>query len=515
MPRDILVNLKNVSIQLQDSPLIDKLSFSVHCGELVALIGPNGCGKTTILKLVESRWRDDARTLADEGFRISGSVVFASDTNLVYLPQSLTATIRSAGDTSDAKPDALAVESRLCAEFGLAKARDAEGAMSDGERQKRALVATLLSDADLYLLDEPTNYLDMTGITALEHHLERLIRLRRGVILVTHDRTLVENFATQTLLITNNGIFHSSGGSSAVLSLRDSDYQSRNKRAGDIRTKIRQLQADMNAKAGWAAAKEKQKIGGGGAKGHISRLSMKLAKRAKAAQHRAQKEIDRLQKTKPYVPKRLNLQFPQNEIRNRDVFSLKDVSFRYSDGREPALLKEITLSGTTRDKTCLMGTNGAGKTTLVRLILNQLRPQSGTVYLNDSAKTAYIPQGLHGLFGAERLLDNFADCGCDETTIRVHLGAALLRGDKVHEPLSHFSYGELMRAAIVRCLLSGAEFLFLDEPTSHLDIESIEVLEQMLGDFNGGVLMISHDRTFVENVAERLFVLEGGRLRLV
>lgn len=513
MPRDILVNLKNVSIHIQDSPLIDTLSFSVHRGELVALIGPNGCGKTTLLDLIVAQWRSAVSALTEDGIRASGSVVFHTGTTLAYLPQALKAEnpLRAAGTGRDTRVS----ESRLCADFGLPDVPEAEGALSDGERQKRALVDTLLRDADLYLLDEPTNYLDMTGITALEHHLEQRLRRGHGAILVSHDRALVDHLATETLLMTNQGVFHSAGGSRSVLALREADHRSRNRQASDIRKKITQLQFDMTAKAGWAANKEKQKIGAGGAKGHISRLSAKLAKRAKIAQRRAQTEIELLKHTKPYVPKRLNLQFPSYEIRHRDVFTLKDVSFTYSGEPGPPLLEGITLAGTTREKTCLMGANGTGKTTLLRIIIRQLLPRRGTVYVNEAVKTAYIPQGLQGLFGSERLLDNFTDCGCDETTVRVHLGAALLRGDKVHEPLSHFSYGELMRAAIVRCLLERAEFLILDEPTSHLDIESIEVLERMLGDFGGGILMISHDRTFVENVAERLYVLEGGRLRLV
>ena len=515
MSREILVNFKDVSIHLQNSILLEHLSLSVHRGELLAIIGPNGCGKSTILNVLMAQYRDEAGELANAGFRVTGSVTLASHIETFYLRQSLMADAERGARSSDAEHGTLASEVRLRSEFGLAEDAALGSMMSDGESQKQALIGALLTEADLILLDEPTNYLDLTGITALEHHLEKLKRQGRGTILVTHDRTLVDNLATRTVLISRYGIFHSTGGSSAAGSLRDRDYESRRRRAGDMRKKIRQLQADMTAKAGWAAAKEKQKIGGGAAKGHISRLSMKLAKRAKVAQHRAEKEIERLEEIKPFVVKRLNLNFPDYEIRNRDVFSLKKVSFGFPNGRNSYLLKDITLSGTTRDKTCLMGGNGSGKSTLLKLILREFKPRRGSCYLNEAVNTAYVPQGLADVFTKERLLDNFADCNHDETTIRLHLGAALLRGDKVRERVTNFSYGELMRAAIVKCLLRRAEFLFLDEPTSHLDIESIEVLEQMLGKFDGGILVISHDRAFVENVAERLFMLEDGRLRLV
>ena len=132
--------------------------------------------------------------------------------------------------------------------------------------------------------------------------------------------------------------------------------------------------------------------------------------------------------------------------------------------------------------------------------------------MNESVPTTYLPQGLQGFFSRPTLLDNFSDCECDASTVRRHLGAALIRRDKVHQPLDKFSNGELMRAAIVRAILTRSEFLYLDEPTSHLDIESITVLEQMLAAFPGGFLLVSHDRTFVENVADRLLLLDHGRL---
>jgi ATP-binding cassette subfamily F protein 3 len=162
-----------------------------------------------------------------------------------------------------------------------------------------------------------------------------------------------------------------------------------------------------------------------------------------------------------------------------------------------------------------MGANGSGKSTILKLAQGKLRPQSGDFYLNESVPTAYVPQGLGGFFSEETLLDNFNVCNFDETSIRQHLGAALIRKDKVHEPIENFSQGELMRAAIVRCILLRAEFLFLDEPTSHLDIESINVLEHLLQSFKGGFVLVSHDRSLVANVAETVYVLEHKGLRLV
>ena len=510
MPPRSLLSFKNVSLLLHGAPLLDELSLSVFPGQVLALIGANGCGKSTLLKLIASSatGRSEIDTNA---FEVTGEIHLAPRTEAVYLPQMLRddGGIEAIASTSILD---LSHESRLRREFGLEKSTDTE-AMSDGELQKAGLVRALLAEGDLYLFDEPTNYLDIAGLTAFEDHLERLKRSGRGVILVTHDRTLTDHLADQTVLLSRYGIFHTNGGASEARSLSRQDFESRRHLAESLRRKIAQLQQDARTRAGWAEAKEKQKRGAGGAKPHISRLSAKMAKRAKAVARRAEKEVERLEATKPHVPKQVSLHIPRVEIRRRQVFSLEEVGFSYTPAS--SLLSDITLAATTRDKICLMGANGSGKSTLLKVIRGELAAGSGERRFNRNVAVASIPQGLAGFFKNGSLLDNMRECGHDETTIRQYLGAALLRKDKTEAPIGNFSYGELMRAAFVKCLLMRAEFMFLDEPTSHLDIESIEVLEQLAQDFGGGFLLISHDRSFVENVAETLYVLDAGRLRLV
>jgi len=517
-----LVSFKNVSIGLPDRLLVRGLSFSVQSGRLLALVGANGCGKSTILNLVESRHtgRDDLSD--DSDVRASGEINLAPGISLVHLPQLLQANRDLVHRNYSLLPELSGRAVRLCDEFQVIEAAEPADRLSDGEIQKRAIIRTLLEDHDLYLLDEPTNYLDIAGITAFENHVAALKDRGKGIILVTHDRTLTDNLADSTLLISEHGIYRTVGGCSRARSVRSTDLASRHRLAKAIKRKIGELQDDCRRRAGWAAQKEKQKIGARGAKAHISRLSKKMAKRAKAIQRRAEREVERLTETRPFVPKKLHLQFPPYDVRNRRVFSLDGVSFRY-DGPsgaeatrdESRLLQDISLSATTRDKICLMGANGSGKSTIIRLIQRQLTPLAGRCYLNDGVTTEYVPQGLEGFFKAGTLLDNFAACNCNETAVRQHLGAALIRKDKAREPIDRFSYGELMRAAIVKCILSRAEFLYLDEPTSHLDIESIEVLEELLCGFAGGFLLISHDRSFVGNVADSLHMLRDARLTMV
>ncbi|MCP4566664.1 MAG: ABC-F family ATP-binding cassette domain-containing protein [FCB group bacterium] len=520
MSSEMLINLKNVSISTLDKTLFEGLSLSVERGELIALVGANGCGKSSLLQEILARIGGE-RHKADAGIMdVTGGFAASSGLLIGYLPQYIddVASILNDKNQSIRAGD---IE-RLGRDFDFKIEAEKVSRLSEGERQKLAIVRAIASDYDLYLFDEPTNYLDIAGITAFEAHIERLKKQGKGIILITHDRTMTDNLADKTVLLTTHGIYHSVGGATAVFSVRRNDLDSRSRQVKDIGRKIRQLQDDMRQKAGWSAKSEKRKIGGGAAKPYFAKLSKKMAKRAKAAQKRAEQALGKLEEAKPRLPRKLNLSLPSYPIANRQVFSLEDLAYAYSSDTEFAsglprnyLLKDISLAGSTRDKICLMGANGSGKSTLVRLIRKQLQPLHGQAILNDSVPSAVIPQGLAGFFNQSSLLGNFSDCGVDETTIRQYLGAALIRKDKVRESVGNFSYGELMRAAIVKCLLLKAEFLFLDEPTSHLDIESIEILERILRDFSGGYLIISHDRAFVENIADRLYMLDRDKLILI
>ncbi len=519
MPPSTLLTIKNLSIAVNDRSLFDHLSMSVLAGELVALAGGNGCGKSTLLNLIAAQAGLHRYDLDEVSFSVKGHVNISAEARLAYVPQ-------VPGDLTDSvsehDKDWTSSYPRLCRDFDLNPDRQALEHLSGGERQKQALVTVLASDADLYLLDEPTNYLDIAGITAFEYHLERLKQNRKGIVLVTHDRVLTDNFADRTILISQHGIFSTSGGASDVRVVEETHFESRRARARDIGRKIEQLQADVRAKAGWSAVSEKRKIGGGMSRPYYGKLSKKMAARAKAVQRRVDREIEELARAKPFVPKKLSLSFPKYEIAHRDVFHLSEVSFGYLRGsstpdedQRERIIESLTFSATTRDRYCLMGKNGSGKTTVVKLIEGALAPIGGTVSTNAGVRTASIPQKLDDFFARSVLLENFQDCGLKESAIRQHLGSVLIRKDKVHEPIENFSRGELMRAAVAKCVLLRAEFLILDEPTSNLDIASIEVLEKILTHFQGGFLVISHDRRFAVTVADRLYLLEEGKLRLM
>jgi len=482
MSHQPLLQISKLTIGVPDRLLYDSLSFSVGRGETVALVGPNGSGKSTLFKLIQASSGGAPHKAIDFELTVSGSVLLSPDVTLASLPQSLPA---KAGE-----------------------------AFSEGQRQKQAITEILKSEADLFLFDEPTNFLDIAGIVAFEDAMVDLMQKHRGALLVSHDRTLINNLADRTVYLTPHGVYQTKGGYASASTLAEASFAAKQHEAKNIRMKINRLQEEARSRMNWASQKEKSKKGAGGAKPHIAKMAAKMAARAKAAQKRAEKEIERLQAAKPFVPKQVVLRLPQYKVRRRTVFSLENVSFTYQSAAGTEVLSEVCLAAGTGERICLMGANGSGKSTLFRVITGDLEPTAGRVRRNASVKVRYLPQGLRHFFSGPTLLDDFAEVAADEATVRTQLGGVMIRGDKAVQAIDTLSPGELARAALVKCMLQGAEFLLFDEPTSHLDIESVEVLERALREFPGGYLVVSHDRSFVERVADQLFVLEDARLKV-
>ena len=289
----------------------------------------------------------------------------------------------------------------------------------------------------------------------------------------------------------------------------DSVYSAKQKQAMEIDRKIRQLEAEIVRRKNWSASKEASKRYAAD-KGYVGHMAAKQAKRALAVQKRTEKLIGELRETKPFVEKPVSFSKSDYSVPKRKMLGAEGVAFSYGDER---VLLEATLDIDTTDRIGIIGANGSGKTTLMKCLIGLLEPFSGEVYRNENVNWKYIPQNVISFFERETLLDELFSTGIEEVKLRSHLANVRLRGERILSRVSDLSYGELMRAAILKATLSKAEFIFMDEPTNHLDIESLEVLDDLLDDFPGGFLFISHDRQFIARHGYRLLIIENGILR--
>lgn len=519
MSHGMLLTVQNLTTTLAGKRLFTSLSFTVNRQQVVSLIGPNGAGKTTLLRLIDGvtgsaeRANDCVPDGLEDDLVVGGTISVAPYSMTAMLDQRITPRhLRQYGRGIDSDKHLR----KIVAAFGLEFTTGDLESMSAGMLQKLGIARLFARKADFYMLDEPSNYLDLPGIVALEHYILQLKRQGSGFLIVTHDRYLSDRVSDRTIYLAHEDIYQSEGGASAALALMEIEVQARRHRAASLRRKIDQLEKDVIAKAGWAQQKEKSIRGAGSSKGFISHRSAKMARRAKAVQQRIERQRRQMEEAKPFIPKRVKLSLPQRKIPHRSVFRLEECSFRYAayTAFDTWILEKATIGASTSDKICLMGANGAGKSTLLRLASGELEPTEGTAYRNVNVKIGNLPQGLVDYFARQRLLDNFIFPGMSESSVRQYLGAALLRREMALQNIDELSQGELMRAALVHAILAEVDFLILDEPTSHLDLESVMVLENLLSTFTGGFLLVSHDRAFASNVADSLYYLEHGRLTI-
>lgn len=494
-----------LTITSEDRELFSGLNFSLQRGECLAIAGANGCGKSSFAGYLYAIATGLPRV---DGLSAGGSLVVGKNIAVAWLRQAV-----GMGECS-----ALA-EGDYWQHLFFDAGYNFGAEPSEGQRQKLRIATALRCNAELYIFDEPTNYLDFAGIAAFDRAITELCAQGKGIILISHDRSLIDSHADKTLYFTKNGIFGSAGGWSESFNLYQSAIEGRRREAAAITSKISQLKADAERKKRWSERCESAKYGKGvdtnmRDRGWIGAQAARLMKRSQQQRRRIELQVQELERCKPRLEAVPNLAFPEYKVANKTVCELRSVEFGYPGQRQ--LFAGIFCVLSTRDRVCFLGENGIGKSTLMQIMTGSLAVVGGQARITDTVNWFYIPQGLRGFWRDERqLLGNFTVVGINEAMARRFLGAAGIWGEQVKKPLSAYSYGELMRAALVLCILSKAEFIFMDEPTSHLDVDTIMIMEKMLQDFPGGFALISHDQRFVENVADKLMLIKDGKLELV
>ena len=520
-----MVQVQNVAVSFGAKSVLEGVSFALHSGEVVALVGGNGAGKSTLLKCLVGALTPNTGTVIvpnemrlkylaqDSDLDFEGSAferVLSFDAVLLKMYRQI-----AEGDY-DVIPDYSVLGGydredqvrRLAENFGVAGDLDRPFVdLSRGMQRKVDLVGMFWSEADVLIFDEPINFLDIRGITAFEAGVAWAKQHGQAVLVVSHDRALIDEVADQTLYLERGHLVAVAGGYTAAADHKKQMFETQVEKAQHLKKRIQSLQNAMRRKMGWGVQRENETTDSSS-----RRLAAKVMKGAKVMERRLEKQKVQLEAEKPWIEKPVALQFPQYDVSRRMVARLEGVIKNYGDQQ---VLQGIDLSVDTLDRLTIMGANGAGKTTLLRLMTGKEKPDAGHVYVNDGVRVGYVTQGLVGFYGSDIFLDNFLQTGYSESEVRQFLGGAKLRRDQVLQPVNTLSYGEQMRGAIVCLMLAHVDFMILDEPTTHLDIESVEVLEALLAEFCGGFVLVSHDRQFVSHVSDRIYTLGDGMLNQV
>ena len=510
----VIISLDSVSKSLGAGPLFSSVSLSIEEGERIGFVGPNGCGKSTLLKLLAGRMEcDDGVVARKRGLVVqfldqtpvweSGDTIrdflFRSDDLLVRLVGRYEAALETAHEAHEDRSAELSslthemehkggfeLERRFLSmlmELGVEDLSLPMDTLSGGMAKKAALARCLAPDSDLVLLDEPTNHLDLDTIEWLER---KLVGGRKAFVLVTHDRWFLDAVCGTIMEIDGGCVRKYEGGYSDYLvrvSNRESDLVVREKRRESIlRVELEWLKRGPKARGG----KDKKR------KERIRDLQDGAAEAAAAGSEVFRTGHRRL---------------------GGKVLEFKHIGKKWG---EKEVISSFSYKLTKGERVGVVGPNGSGKSTLLDLIAERYQPDSGTIQRGDTAVVGYFDQHTDGMDKSLKLLDfvcaaaervrmnDGSDLSAEQFLERFGFPRTMLQQD-----LTTLSGGELRRLMLVRLLISAPNVLLLDEPTNDFDIPTRALLEDFLSGFGGCVISVSHDRAFLEGVADSLWILDG------
>ena len=517
----MLLQASGISKSFDGTDILSDCSFHIEENEKCALVGSNGTGKSTLLKIIAGRISSDSGSVslkngADIGYLAQQDAVDTANTiieELTLVKQSLIdeeAAIRQLEidmkDASGSELDGMMDKYvRLTHHFemnnGFSVRSEINGmirglgfsdedkdrsisTLSGGQKTRVALAKLLLKKPSLIMLDEPTNHLDLRSIEWLEGFLQGY---RGAVLIVAHDRYFLDRIVTK--------VFEIEDGRLSVFTGDYSTYARKKKELRDT-----QMKAYLNQQAEIAHQEQV-----------IDKLkSFNREKSIKRAESR-EKMLDKIERiNKPAdIDDEMKLKITPSIISGRDVLSVFELSKGYDGIR---LFENVSFDIRRGERVAVIGDNGTGKTTLLKIITGLTAADSGSFRLGVNVKIGYYDQEHQVLHPDKTLFQEISDDfpEMDNTRIRNTLAAFLFYGDDVFKQVSALSGGERGRLSLARLMLGNANFLILDEPTNHLDITSKEILENALIEYEGTVLYVSHDRYFINRTATRILALEGG-----
>ncbi len=500
-----VLSLTNAHLAYGHVPLLDGANFSLETGERVGLIGRNGTGKSSLLKILAGIDKlDDGLLQLQLGLRsvyVPQEPALRAEASIFDVVSEGVAEARELRERFEAHApgeDLDALQTRLeqlggwtweqrveetLQRLGLDGSRQV-GALSGGLKKRVALARALVAEPDVLLLDEPTNHLDLDAIAWLEGLLNAF---KGSLLLITHDRAFLDNVCNRIVELDRGQLRGYPGNFAAFQAAKQYELEN---------------EALANARFDKLLAQEEVWI----RKGVEARRTRSVARVARLVQMREEHAARR------DVQGKVRLDIATGDSSGKIVAELEKVSKRFG---ERTVVREFSTTILRGDKIGLIGPNGAGKTTLLKMILGELPPDSGTVRQGSRLTVAYFDQMRDGLNLEATLADTISpgsewiEIGNQRKHVMSYLSDFLFAPQRANSPVKSLSGGERNRLLLARLFARPANVLVLDEPTNDLDIETLELLEELLQDYDGTVFLVSHDRRFLDNVVSSTLVAEG------
>ena len=476
----MLINAFNITIKYLDKTLFKDASFVINDTDKIGLLGINGAGKSTLLKAIIGEAELD-----------SGIISKRKDLKIGYLPQ------ESVFDDLDTILEAFNkqikveefVAKSMLSKMGLSDTSKIIKTLSGGEKKRLSLAVALCEDVDLLILDEPTNHLDIWMINWLEKF---LIKYNRGLLLVTHDRYFLERVTSKTMEIEHGHIYLYDANYSKFLELKA-------ERLLEKEAYERKLSALFKKEAAWAAMNPQ-------ARTTKSTERLERFKKLENELHAVHSEL--------HADNDLNLSSVKTRM-GKTTIEIENISKRIKD---KVLFENFSYIVNKFDRLGIVGENGAGKTTLFKSILGLIPVDFGTITIGKTINIGYFSQEMPDFNKNIKMIDYLKSFGEYVETINGNLSASQMLEQYLFPPsiqqqfISKLSGGEKRRLQLLTVLMKNPNILFLDEPTNDLDVYTLEILEQYLESFKGAVIVVSHDRYFLDKVANHLLVLENKQI---
>ena len=474
-----ILNIEHISKTYGEKKIFDDISWGIQEGEKIGVIGINGMGKSSLLRVLAGEEEPDA-----------GQITMRGGTRLRYLPQQprfpagATALSYVLGQSTGADPALLSQARRMLNRLGITDQEAPLEQLSGGMQKRAALAKALLEPCDLLLLDEPTNHLDHEMTEWLEDYLRKY----KGVlIMVTHDRYFLDRVTNYILELDRGKLYGYEGNYSRVLTLK--------------------------------AEREEMELASERKRKSILRMELEWAKRGCRARSTKQRaRLDRLEDLKnhkgPEETRTVEMD-PLGSRMGKKTIELKHVT-KALGGKQ--LIDDFSYIALKNQRIGIVGENGCGKTTLMKLMAGELEPDSGTIERGETIRIGYFAQTSEHMDPAQRVIDHIRDIAEYIPTREGVISASsllenfLFDANLQYAPIGKLSGGERRRLYLLSVLASGCNVLLLDEPTNDLDIPTLTILEDYLQSFSGIVIAVSHDRYFLDTVCDKIFSFEGDGL---